>query len=94
MLAYGTPIKALINEKFGDGIMSMIDCKVKVDRKPDPKGDRVVLTFECVSHTSMRSFTQYIQLLKFCAYNSQREVPPIPAVVERSPGLGCIYSLQ
>ena len=27
----------------------MIDCQVTVDRKPDPKGDRVVLTFECVS---------------------------------------------
>ena len=34
--------------KFGDGIMSMIDCKVNIERKPDPKGDRVVLTFECV----------------------------------------------
>ena len=32
--------------QFGDGIMSMIDCKVHVERKPDPKGDRVVLTFE------------------------------------------------
>ena len=49
MLVYGTPIKALIHEKFGDGIMSMIDCKVSVDKKPDPKGDRVVLTFEYVS---------------------------------------------
>ncbi|KAI0749830.1 Cyanase [Daedaleopsis nitida] len=46
VLVYGTPIKALIHEKFGDGIMSMIDCKVSVDRKPDPKGDRVVLTFD------------------------------------------------
>ena len=34
------------NMKFGDGIMSMIDCKVNLDKKPDPKGDRVVLTFE------------------------------------------------
>ena len=50
MLVYGTPIKALIHEKFGDGIMSMIDCKVSVDKKPDPKGDRVVLTFEYVLH--------------------------------------------
>ncbi|KAJ3560098.1 hypothetical protein NP233_g11057 [Leucocoprinus birnbaumii] len=46
VLVYGTPIKAIIHEKFGDGIMSMIDCKVTVDRKPDPKGDRVVLTFD------------------------------------------------
>ena len=49
-MVYGTPIKALIHEKFGDGIMSMIDCRVKVERKPDPKGDRVLLTFECVVH--------------------------------------------
>ncbi|KAJ3001627.1 hypothetical protein NUW54_g6308 [Trametes sanguinea] len=46
VLVYGTPIKALIHEKFGDGIMSMIDCKVSVDRKENPKGDRVVLTFD------------------------------------------------
>ncbi|KAI0636264.1 Cyanase [Trametes polyzona] len=46
VLVYGTPIKALIHEKFGDGIMSMIDCKVNVEKKPDPKGDRVVLTFD------------------------------------------------
>ena len=37
--------------QFGDGIMSMIDCKVTIDRKPDPKGDRVLLTFECVNIT-------------------------------------------
>ncbi|KAK2467268.1 hypothetical protein APHAL10511_000817 [Amanita phalloides] len=43
---YGYPIKAIIHEKFGDGIMSMIDCKVAVDKKPDAKGDRVVLTFD------------------------------------------------
>ena len=35
-----------ILSQFGDGIMSMIDCKINLDRKPDPKGDRVVLTFE------------------------------------------------
>lgn len=38
--------QAVIHEKFGDGIMSMIDCTVRVERKPHPKGDRVVLTFE------------------------------------------------
>jgi len=46
MHVYGQPIKAVIHEKFGDGIMSMIDCNVTVDRKEDPKGDRVVLTFD------------------------------------------------
>ena len=43
-----TGLQAVIHEKFGDGIMSMIDCKVHVEKKPDPKGDRVVLTFEYV----------------------------------------------
>jgi cyanate lyase len=28
--------------------MSMIDCRVNIERKPDPKGDRVILTFEYV----------------------------------------------
>ncbi|KAI0295900.1 Cyanase [Multifurca ochricompacta] len=46
VLVYGHAIKAVIHEKFGDGIMSMIDCHVSVDKKPDPKGDRVVLTFD------------------------------------------------
>ena len=26
----------------------MIDCRVHVEKKPDPKGDRVILTFEWV----------------------------------------------
>jgi len=46
VLVYGQPIKAIIHEKFGDGIMSMIDCKINIERKPDPKGDRVLLTFD------------------------------------------------
>jgi len=46
VLVYGQPIKAVIHEKFGDGIMSMIDCKITIDKKPDPKGDRVLLTFD------------------------------------------------
>ena len=32
--------------------MSMIDCTVNVLKKPDPKGDRVVLTFEYVKARS------------------------------------------
>lgn len=46
VLVYGHAIKAVIHEKFGDGIMSMIDCKIHVDKKEDPKGDRVLLTFD------------------------------------------------
>ena len=38
---YGPTIKALIHEKFGDGIMSAIDSDMKVERVENPKGDRV-----------------------------------------------------
>jgi cyanate lyase len=38
---YGTTLKELIHEKFGDGIMSAIDFDMRVARVPDPKGDRV-----------------------------------------------------
>ena len=38
---YGTTIKELINEEFGDGIMSAIDFSMDIVRQPDPKGDRV-----------------------------------------------------
>jgi cyanate lyase len=41
---YGTTIKALIHEMFGDGIMSAIDFEMDIQRKEDPKGDRVVVT--------------------------------------------------
>ncbi|MEA2641765.1 MAG: cyanate lyase [Chloroflexota bacterium] len=43
---YGTTLKALINETFGDGIMSAIDFEMHVERKADPKGDRVVVTLD------------------------------------------------
>jgi cyanate lyase len=42
---YGTSIKAVIQEKFGDGIMSAIDFSIDVERIEDPKGDRVLLTY-------------------------------------------------
>lgn len=41
---YGTTIKALIEEEFGDGIMSAIDFSMDIDRKEDPNGDRVIVT--------------------------------------------------
>lgn len=33
--------KALIEEEFGDGIMSAIDFDMAIEREPNPKGDRV-----------------------------------------------------
>ena len=44
MQVYGMPLKAVIQEKFGDGIMSAIDFTLDVDKEEDPKGDRVKLT--------------------------------------------------
>jgi cyanate lyase len=38
---YGTTLKELIHEEFGDGIMSAIDFSMELTREPDPKGDRV-----------------------------------------------------
>ena len=38
---YGPTLKAIIQEKFGDGIMSAIDFDMSVTRVEHPKGDRV-----------------------------------------------------
>ncbi len=38
---YGSTIKELIHEEFGDGIMSAIDFKMDIQRQADPNGDRV-----------------------------------------------------
>jgi cyanate lyase len=43
---YGTTLKALIEEEFGDGIMSAIDFEMHLERRSDPKGDRVVVTMD------------------------------------------------
>jgi cyanate lyase len=44
MQVYGFPIKEVIQEKFGDGIMSAIDFTLDVEKEVDPKGDRVKIT--------------------------------------------------
>ena len=41
---YGTTLKQLIHEKFGDGIMSAVDFEMAIEKVVDPKGDRVKLT--------------------------------------------------
>lgn len=41
MQVYGMPLKDVIHEKFGDGIMSAIDFTLEVEKQEDPKGDRV-----------------------------------------------------
>ena len=44
MQVYGMPLKDVIQEHFGDGIMSAIDFTLDVDKVEDPKGDRVKIT--------------------------------------------------
>jgi cyanate lyase len=44
MQVYGLPLKSVVQEKFGDGIMSAIDFTMDIEKEIDPKGDRVKLT--------------------------------------------------
>ena len=41
VMVNGPAMKVLIEEEFGDGIMSAIDFDMTIERQPDPKGDRV-----------------------------------------------------
>ncbi len=44
VMVNGPAWKALIEEEFGDGIMSAIDFDMEIQREPDPRGDRVKIT--------------------------------------------------
>jgi cyanate lyase len=44
VMVNGPAWKALIEEEFGDGIMSAIDFDLTMERQPDPRGDRVKIT--------------------------------------------------
>ena len=44
VMVNGPAMKVLIEEEFGDGIMSAIDFDMQMERQPDPKGDRVRLS--------------------------------------------------
>ncbi|WP_201586004.1 cyanase [Psychrobacter jeotgali] len=47
MQVYGTTLKALVHEQFGDGIMSAINFKMDLKKVEDPEGgDRVVITLD------------------------------------------------
>jgi cyanate lyase len=43
---YGTAMKALIHEEFGDGIMSAINFNMNIERVEHEDGDRVRITYE------------------------------------------------
>jgi cyanate lyase len=44
VMVNGPAWKALIEDEFGDGIMSAIDFGMQIERVPNPKGDRVKIT--------------------------------------------------
>ena len=44
VMVNGPARKALIEEEFGDGIMSAIDFNMEMEREPNAKGDRVKIT--------------------------------------------------
>ncbi len=44
VMVNGPAWKALIEEEFGDGIMSAIDFNIEMEREPNPRGDRVRMT--------------------------------------------------
>ncbi len=44
VMVNGPAWKALIEEEFGDGIMSAIDFDLEINREANPKGDRVRLS--------------------------------------------------
>ena len=44
VMVNGPALKALIEEEFGDGIMSAIDFDMEIERLPNPNGDRVKVT--------------------------------------------------
>lgn len=46
IMIYGPTLQAVIQENFGEGIMSAIDYSMKVERVPNPAGDRVRVTME------------------------------------------------
>lgn len=46
VMVWGPAIKAVIHERFGDGIMSAIDMTASLERVAHPDGDRVRLTLE------------------------------------------------
>jgi cyanate lyase len=44
MQVYGMPLKDVIQEMYGDGIMSAVDFTMEIEKEEDPKGDRVKIT--------------------------------------------------
>lgn len=63
VMVNGPAWKALIEEEFGDGIMSAIDFDMEMERMPHEKGDRVKLTMSG-------------KFLPYKYYGAEQGIPP------------------
>ncbi len=64
VMVNGPAWKALIEEEFGDGIMSAIDFDFEIERQPDPKGDRVRIAMSG-------------KFLPYKYYGAEQGIPPL-----------------
>jgi cyanate lyase len=64
VMVNGPAWKALIEEEFGDGIMSAIDFDFDMERLPDPKGDRVAIKMSG-------------KFLPYKYYGAEQGIPPL-----------------
>ena len=64
VMVNGPAWKALIEEEFGDGIMSAIDFDFEIERQPDPKGDRVRISMSG-------------KFLPYKYYGAEQGIPPL-----------------
>ena len=64
VMVNGPAWKALIEEEFGDGIMSAIDFDMQIEREPNPKGDRV-------------RFTMSGKFLPYKYYGNEQGIPEV-----------------
>jgi cyanate lyase len=64
VMVNGPAWKALIEEEYGDGIMSAIDFDFEMERLPDPKGDRVKISMSG-------------KFLPYKYYGAEQGIPPL-----------------
>src|SRR6201993_2115116 len=73
VMVNGPALKALIEEEFGDGIMSAIDFDLVVERQPDPKGDRVKI----IMSGKFLPYKYYGAIGNHPTYGYKEDCPPI-----------------
>ncbi|KAJ3334958.1 hypothetical protein HDU93_006983 [Gonapodya sp. JEL0774] len=63
VLVYGTTLKAVIHEKFGDGIMSAIDYKMTVEKEKFNGSDYVKVNYFCFARYFPSALTVRVTML-------------------------------